>query len=649
MSVKGRLTLIITGLLVVAVTIAFVVFGLLAWRTMVDEARNDAGTLVSLIARPAGMAEQVPLDVEEALSIELVAQAQGVAIALAVSDQYSHEDLAILLATLVARSPLNAIWVMDGSGEVEHDSLVDVDPFLAEDLGVSSLPAFEPVFAGQLSGAFTEALPSQFGLVRPRFAASKRLDGPGAVIVVQDGRVIADLRESIGLRRLLETTIAAGTVEALWVFNEDREVVQSAAQRSGGERLSPAEQNLVDRTIEDAEVQTALKPNSLIAAAPIFDLDGITSGAVLMRRSVVELRDILTHMLGVGLGLGLLVLAAGALSAYALAGQIARPVRAIAGAARQLEQGAIDHEALARIQKRPDELGQLATTFGGMADVVLRKQDELERLVHARTAELAAKSEALEQAHGQMATELEAAQAMQIAVLPRRFPDLQNGECAALIEPALQMGGDFYDVIPIEGGRVAFVIADVSGKGVPAAFFMAVSRTILVDAVRAAEGPGDALALTNDRLCETNPMDLFVTVFLAVLETATGRVTFANGGHNSPRLVRGDGGGVISLPLTDGIALGVLPGLPFKEAEVRLGPRDLLFLYTDGVTEAMNPSDAQFGDQRLDAVLKKTFTADVQTMLAEVRRAVRDFEGLAPQSDDVTCLAVRYRPPGAGA
>src|SRR6202034_568217 len=165
----------------------------------------------------------------------------------------------------------------------------------------------------------------------------------------------------------------------------------------------------------------------------------------------------------------------------------------------------------------------------------------LENTVAERTRELAGKNAALEQAQAQLKAELDVARALQIAILPASFPARPGCDGAARMIPATTMGGDFYDFIELPDGRVGLVMADVSGKGVPAAFFMAVARTNLRDLAARYVEPGAWLKHTHEVLCTQNPMDLFVTVFYAVFDTLTGVLCYANGGHNQPYLRHADG------------------------------------------------------------------------------------------------------------
>jgi len=206
------------------------------------------------------------------------------------------------------------------------------------------------------------------------------------------------------------------------------------------------------------------------------------------------------------------------------------------------------------------------------------------------------------------------------------------------------MGGDFYDFIELPDGRIGLVMADVSGKGVPAAFFMAVARTNLRDLAAHYPEPGACLAQTNEMLCAQNPMELFVTVFYCVFDTSTGTLRYANGGHNPPYVRRADGS-VEALNGAGGLVLGVMPGVNFPDHTVQLLPGDRLVLYTDGVTEAFNSADEPYGVERLLAEVKAHGDGTAAALIERICRSVTVFADAAPQSDDITLTVLRWGPP----
>jgi sigma-B regulation protein RsbU (phosphoserine phosphatase) len=259
----------------------------------------------------------------------------------------------------------------------------------------------------------------------------------------------------------------------------------------------------------------------------------------------------------------------------------------------------------------------------------------LENTVAERTRELAAKNKSLEQARAQLEAELEVARALQIAILPATFPAKPGCDGAARMIPATTMGGDFYDFIELPDGRIGLVMADVAGKGVPAAFFMAVARTNLRELASHHTDPGACLAQTNAVLCTQNPMDLFVTVFYGVLDPVTGLLVYANGGHNPPYLRRTNGS-VEVLGGAGGLVLGVMPDVVYPNHTLQLLSGDRLVLYTDGVTEAFSPADEAYGTERLIAEVDAHGDGAAAALVDRICRSVTLFAGVAPQSDDIT-------------
>ena len=235
--------------------------------------------------------------------------------------------------------------------------------------------------------------------------------------------------------------------------------------------------------------------------------------------------------------------------------------------------------------------------------------------------------------------ELNLARNMQQSILPAQFPGGEDFQVFASMEPARDVGGDFYDVLKLVNDRVGIAVADVSGKGVPAALFMMSSRTLLKGAAIGRPHPNDVLREVNRLLYENNDAAMFVTVFFAVFDPATGELVYANGGHNPPLIVHADGSST-ELAVDPGIALGMVPDFPFEQNRMVLQPGDSLMLYTDGVTEAENADREQFGMQRLRDVLAGAPPKYARDANSAVFGAVRDFAGNAPQFDDITCLTL---------
>ena len=238
--------------------------------------------------------------------------------------------------------------------------------------------------------------------------------------------------------------------------------------------------------------------------------------------------------------------------------------------------------------------------------------------------------------------ELEVASKIQQSILPTEFPKSADYEIYAGMSPAREVAGDFYDVVRLANGKVGLAIADVSDKGVPSALFMMSSRTLLKGTAVGVGSPSEVLAEVNDMLCEGNETVTFVTVLYAEYNPANGKFTYSNGGHTMPVVIHKDGTSSL-LPPTKGVALGVMPGLEYQQKTVTLTPGDMVILYTDGVSEAMNVNNEEFGVERLCKIFADTPPSSAAEANQRVFEAVSEFAGEAPQSDDVACLTLHHR------
>jgi sigma-B regulation protein RsbU (phosphoserine phosphatase) len=208
--------------------------------------------------------------------------------------------------------------------------------------------------------------------------------------------------------------------------------------------------------------------------------------------------------------------------------------------------------------------------------------------------------------------------------------------------PAKEVGGDFYDFFFIDHDRLAFVIGDVSGKGVPAAIFMAVSRTLLKAIATQVVNPGESLRRINSMLIPESGGRMFVTIFYGVLNTRTGEVQFSFGGHNPPYIKRKEGP-VERLNHESGFLLGMLDDMEYDVHKIVLHPGDTMLLYTDGVTEAMNGREELFEESRLESSLQRLNGAPLKEMLEGINADLMQFADGAPQADDITMLALQYK------
>lgn len=272
------------------------------------------------------------------------------------------------------------------------------------------------------------------------------------------------------------------------------------------------------------------------------------------------------------------------------------------------------------------EIGDLARAFKGMSS-------ELDSYVRNLTTVAAE--------HEKNHTELTIATAIQVSSLPK-LEAFTRLELYAMMDPALEVGGDFYDFFKIDDDHIALLVADVSGKGVPAALFMMVSKIILRHNLKLGLSPAEALQRTNEELSKNNPIEMFVSCLCGVLDLKTGVLKFANAGHERPALMRK--GGEFYLPqIKSCFVLGGMPGMKYQDFEVPLAPGDIMFTYTDGVPEAMNENNEEFGNERMLAALNANKNESMENLCKNVREMVRAHAGSAAQFDDITMLAFCYK------
>ena len=241
--------------------------------------------------------------------------------------------------------------------------------------------------------------------------------------------------------------------------------------------------------------------------------------------------------------------------------------------------------------------------------------------------------------------ELAVARQIQLSLLPRSSPVVPGWEFAEFYQPAQSVGGDFYDFfeLPGEPGRLGLVIADVAGKGVPAALFMALSRTMIRTAGLGGRAPAATLLRANQLILNDSQAEMFLTAFYAELDTRSGHLAYARAGHNRPLWWQAATGGLDELA-ADGIVLGAMESIRLEECEIDIAPGDLILLYTDGVTDAMDGAGRQFGVERLRAAVAADPTADARQVLSGVVRAVGEFTGDTSQFDDLTLVVVKRSP-----
>jgi serine phosphatase RsbU (regulator of sigma subunit) len=245
---------------------------------------------------------------------------------------------------------------------------------------------------------------------------------------------------------------------------------------------------------------------------------------------------------------------------------------------------------------------------------------------------------------GRLERELQMARQVQSSMLPSETPQVEGWEFAALWQPARQVAGDYYDFIPVGDGQLGLVIADVSDKGMPAALFMATTRSIIRASLDRAASVAEGIAHANRLLCAESANSMFVTLFCARLDPVTGEITYVNAGHNPPiyyqNRSQADMGQIMSLGRT-GMVLGLFEDTPYKEQKLRLKPGDFILFYTDGVTDALNSQEEAYGMDRLQKILIENRLAPAGKMVATLEDSIRSFTDLTAPFDDITVVMVK--------
>ena len=312
-----------------------------------------------------------------------------------------------------------------------------------------------------------------------------------------------------------------------------------------------------------------------------------------------------------------------------LSSRFVKPINELSDGVRDISSGNLDKKLDIHTG---DEIEHLAVCFNAMTDELKAYMENLTKATAERE---------------RIATELNVATEIQNGMLPKDFPDRDDCELFATMTPAKEVGGDFYDFYFLDDKHLAITVADVSGKGISAALFMVISKTILnnfTETFYKQNGLAPVVAAANEQLCANNDAMMFVTAFVGVLDLDTGEFVYVNAGHNPPVVYHAEENTCDFLDVQKNFVMGPMDGIPFVEQRTTFKPGDLIFLYTDGVTEALNVKDEEYLPDRLIAFMNKTdCTVDLHELLKNVRADVADHVGEAEQSDDITMFALRFK------
>ena len=447
-------------------------------------------------------------------------------------------------------------------------------------------------------------------------------------------------------------------LDALWVVNLDRELAAAArraeVQTSDGlsawelfeDRAAAVMDTAMDLGGVDSDVNLSLfspEERGIWVASPLINAGGIPIGGLAI---AVSLDDIADTVIRETLTTGSIAFALLALTGFAAARGtrwLTHPIEVIADAARQVETGKPpDNEAMQEVIDRTDELGSLARVFSDMTVQVFNREEQLETMVAARTRELRTSNQRLQIAHEALKQDLSMAKVVQEALVREGDAEFGAFSVSARMTPAQQIGGDFVEFTDAAGGKLSFVLGDVSGKGVAAALFMAASQSAVMGAFAEHTGISTIANEANRRLCQQNPMGLFVTCVLGVLDLESGRFDYVCAGHE-PAYVVGPDDERRPLPMTQGLAMGLMDDFDYASGSEVIQPGETLFIYTDGLTDAVDLSGALFGKERLEATLDGASQRSTAEIVDRVWSEIGTYSTGAPAADDMTCLVLRRR------
>ena len=323
-----------------------------------------------------------------------------------------------------------------------------------------------------------------------------------------------------------------------------------------------------------------------------------------------------------------LALALALAAAIVLSRLIVRPIRKLTRAVANVRGEDLDFRW---DMDTGDETQVLADSFRSLTERMKTYIDNIKRITAERE---------------RIGAELNVAAQIQADMLPCIFPPFParlDFDIYAHMSPAKEVGGDFYDFFLLDDDYLALVMADVSGKGVPAALFMVISKTLIKDHAQITRSPKIILETVNNILMENNAEDMFVTVWLGIMEISTGKITAANAGHEYP-VVKGADGEFTLIKDKHGVVVGAMEDIRYRQYEMQLEPGGCLFLYTDGIPEATNAREEMFGTDRMLEALNLEPDANPERLLSNVLNSVNNFVGSAPQFDDMTMLALKRAP-----
>ncbi|WP_448204831.1 PP2C family protein-serine/threonine phosphatase [Azospirillum sp. sgz302134] len=649
MTFQGRLILLITGLVTLAVA---AITAVLAWTTsasMMARVEADGRMTATLLARSAVQARDIPRDVEALLGERLISEATLTAhlVALMEGAKAPIKPITDKLKAIAESGGPDEIWITDNRGRAYLHNQPGPDLTFGQD--PKAQPKHAPYY-GLLSRApeklVTDAAPEGGKLMK--FAGVAGVDKPRIVQVGADVRKLGEITKKAGVEGLIDGLLATKSVDAAWLLDRDGRILARGAVQgdASGGPLSDSAVEAAKATAASGEVRSLREGAFLTSFAPV-KAAGQATGVAAVRLPAGDIGAVVARQVKIGVLLGVIVFGLGVYFAVRFARRQMAPIERLGEAVAAAEAGRFNPFTLNEAMERNDEMGRLARVFRTMALEASAREETLDAQLLLRTAELETKTEKLSAAESLIEEEQRAARDVQASLLPRQLPTGRDSQFHGALVAGPAVSGDFYDVIELDERLTLLVVAGVSGGGVPAAFLMLLVRGAIRElAGRPGVTPSAILAGANDLLCGQSPFDGFATAFVAIYDRSTGMLRHSSAGNRAPCRVLADGT-VESLADTGGPALGVRKGVPYGEAIIRLDQEETLFLCTDVVLKATGAQREPFGEERLAAALAQGRGLSVRDRTDLVLRAVEAHVGGEGLPGDIVCLAVRRLQPAA--
>src|SRR6266550_436618 len=621
----------VTLLLVVAV---FATAGVVGWgsrRALLAESETQGLVIARLLARSAAFGAQVTSDVEKAIGEQMIVEATIAAhlVALGEAAGVGAKELNRRLKQIADDTTLDEIWITDEKGHAYLRNIAEVDFTFSPDREKQPQAyAFWSLLTGKNKSVVQEARQREIDTEVFKYVGVAGVDKPRIVQVGYHATMLRQLQQRIGLTRLVNQLVSGGSVIAIRVLDKSMNTVDYAEKVQDNKLPEPTEIDLANfrKLVSEGRTDSSLEGSLLNVVAPIGEEGGeLKGGAILVTLPTDHVQAAIRHETRLAMAVSGLVLLLGSMMAIFGAKTISRPIVDLTEMTRRIAGG--DFNQRIAISAR-NEIGALASSFNEMTR---RLNESIEHL-----KETTAAKERIE-------SELQIAHEIQMRMVPKifpPFPDRTEFDIFAALVPAKEVGGDLYDFFFIDDDNQCFAVAVVSGKGVPASLFMAVTKTLFRATAGNGGTPGDILARLNTDICRDNESCMFVTFFCGILNMRTGQVDYSNGGHNLPYYLHRDG--VSPLENFGGSALGLVEQSRYASGRMVLRPGEALLLYTDGVTEAMDLSKTLYSDERLEQFLGTNRGSAARQIIGDLISDVRHFAGEAPQSDDITVLALHY-------